>query len=168
MYLYDSAFIQGALHSLVDPIHPFTHQWRRKPCKVPTSHWEELGVKCLAQGHNDTNSGASVKHMLTCWIIYFVPIFQDNTDAGRICIIKGLDLHRCHLLQWGPADCVKEFIVNDWLYSILYCTCTCFLPSTKVAVFWLCGKLRFDATVSYSIVIHSCDITHLGMRLTIK
>ena len=58
VHLY-RAFVQGALHSLVDPTHPFTHQWRRKPCKVPASHQEQLGVKRLAQGHSDTNSGGA-------------------------------------------------------------------------------------------------------------
>ena len=45
-------------------------------------------------------------------------IFQDDTDAGRDRIVKGL----CIYLNEDPGDLVQEFIVSDWLYSVyMYC-----------------------------------------------
>ena len=70
LHLY-SAFIQSALQ-FMPLIHPFTHTHIHTPTAIgcharhrPT-HQEQLGVRCLAQGHFDTPRGGSDRQPSDC------------------------------------------------------------------------------------------------------
>lgn len=39
-------------------IHTFIHWWQWLPCKVPTVHQEQFGVRCLAQGYLTCGQGS--------------------------------------------------------------------------------------------------------------
>ena len=50
------AFIQSDLHRLIQTL---THRWQSQPCKATASSSGAVRVKCLAQGHINTQLGGA-------------------------------------------------------------------------------------------------------------